>query len=136
MDAMMQDLKYGLRTILGSPGFALVAVITLALGIGANTAIFSVVDGVLLEPLPYADAEELMDVRERRRQGGTMSVAWANFVDWREENTVFDGLFAYGASSSTVLGGESPVTATVAVVSSGIWGVFGVQPLRGRLTLP
>lgn len=136
VDAMMQDLKYGLRTILGSPGFALVAILTLALGIGANTAIFSVVDGVLLEPLPFADAEELVDVRERRNQGGTMSVAWANFTDWRQENAVFEDLFAYAAGPTTVLGGETPVTATVTNVSQGIWETLGVRPLQGRLTLP
>lgn len=136
MDKVMQDLRYGLRTLVRSPGFAFVAILTLALGIGANTAIFSVVDGVLLEPLPYADAHEIVDVRERRSQGGTMSVAWMNFVDWKEQSTVFEDVFAYNSGSTTVLGGERPVTTTVAPISVGIWSVFGVSPLEGRLTVP
>ena len=135
MDAMLQDLKYGVRTLLRSPGFAMVAVLTLALGIGANTAIFSVVDGVLLEPLPYSDADELVDVRERRIDGGGMSVAWPNFVDWRTENTVFESVSAYSSGSTTVLGGENPLTATVSPVSVDVWSVFGVRPIVGRLTV-
>lgn len=135
MDAIVQDIRYGLRTILRSPGFACVAILTLALGIGANTAMFSVVDGVLLESLPYPEPEELVDVRERRQDGGTMSVAWLNFVDWREQNSVFDEVFAYTAFATTVIGGDEPVTTNVAMVSQGIWSVFGVTPLQGRLTV-
>jgi predicted permease len=134
VEELMQDLRYGLRTVVANPGFAIVAVLTLALGVGANTAIFSVVHGVLLEPLPFADAEELVDVSETRRQGGTMRVAWPNFVDWRAESSVFDGLFAYGASETVVLGGETPVRLPVAGVSIDIWSVLGVTPLHGRLT--
>ena len=136
MDAVMQDLKYATRTLFRSPAFAIVAVITLALGIGANTAVFSVVDGVLLEPLPYPDAHELVRVQERSRSGGGMSVAWANFLDWREQGSHFDDLFAYGSSQTTVLGGERPLTTGVATVTEGIWGTFGVTPTQGRLTSP
>lgn len=136
LDAMMQDLKFAARTLWRSPGFAAVAVLTLALGIGANTAIFSVVDGVLLEPLPYDDSHELVRVHERRQDGGTMSVAWANFVDWRSQNTVFDDLFAYSVNQTTVLGGAEPVSTSVGVVSQEIWDAFGVVPDQGRLTLP
>ncbi|MBT8487647.1 MAG: ABC transporter permease, partial [Gemmatimonadetes bacterium] len=135
MDAIMQDLRYGLRTVVRSPGFALVAILTLALGIGANTAMFSVVDGVLLESLPYPDPEELVDVREARQDGGSMSAAWLNFVDWREQNTVFDEMVAYTSFPTTVIGGDEPVTTNVAMVSQGVWSVFGVTPLQGRLTV-
>lgn len=135
MDAIMQDFRYGLRTIVRSPGFALVAVLTLSLGIGANTAMFSVVDGVLLESLPYPDPEELVDVRERRQDGGSMSAAWPNFVDWREQNTVFEEMVAYTSFPTTVIGGDEPVTTNVAMVSQGVWSVFGVTPLQGRLTV-
>lgn len=134
LDGMMQDVRFAIRAIVRGPGFAVVAVLTLALGIGANTAIFSVVDGVLLEPLPYPEADDLMDVRELRRDGGTMSVSWPNFRDWREESTAFEGLFAYAARPTTVLGGDLPVTVPVAAVSAGLWATLGVAPVRGRLT--
>lgn len=134
VEAMIQDLRYAVRTVLKSPAFSVVAVLTLALGIGANTAIFSVVNGVLLQPLPFTDAGELVVVKETRRQGGTMSVAWANFVDWREQNSVFDQIFAYRAGTTTVLGGESPVSTQVAVTSIDIWAALGVTPVVGRLT--
>jgi len=135
LDEVMQDLRFGMRAIVRGPGFAVVAVMTLALGIGANTAIFSVVDGVLLEPLPYPEAAELMDVRELRRDGGTMAVSWPNFRDWREESTAFENLFAYGASPTTVLGGDIPVTVPVAAISQELWTTLGVAPIRGRVTL-
>lgn len=136
MDALLQDLRYGFRTVMRSPGFAALAMLTLALGVGANSAIFSVVNGVLLRPLPYQDADELMVVAESRRQGGTMQVAWANFVDWHEQSSTFEGLFAHSSASTTVLGGESPLTAQVAAVSLDVWATFGVVPIAGRLTAP
>lgn len=135
MDAIVQDIRYGFRTIVRSPAFALVAILTLALGIGANTAMFSVVDGVLLESLPYPDPEELVDVLEERQDGGAMRAAWLNFVDWREENSVFDEMFAYTSFVTTVIGGDEPVRTNVAMVSQGIWSVFGVRPVQGRLTV-
>ncbi|MDX1646785.1 MAG: ABC transporter permease [Longimicrobiales bacterium] len=136
MDTVVQDLKYATRTLLRSPGFAVVAVVTLALGIGANTAIFSVVDGVLLEPLPYPDSDELVRVHERNRDGGPMNVAWANFQDWRSESTVFDGLFAFGIGQTTVLGGERPLTTGVATMTQAMWATLAVAPVQGRFTLP
>jgi putative ABC transport system permease protein len=134
MDELIQDLRYGLRTVLASPGFAIVAVITLALGIGANTTIFSVVHGVLLEPLPYDEPEELVWVRELRNQGGTMSPAFANFRDWHAESSSFSDIFVYTQGSTTVLGGDEPVTAMVANVSVDVWSGLGAVPLQGRLT--
>jgi len=136
VEAVWQDLRFGLRTLVRSPGFALVAVLTLAMGVGANTAIFSVVQGVLLEPLPYEEPEELVAVWESRSRGGTMSASWANFVDWEELSTTFAGMFAYRAVSTTVLGGAEPVIAQVAAVSHDIWSVLGVRPVLGRLTTP
>jgi len=136
MEAIWQDLRYALRALTKSPGFALVAVLTLALGIGANTAIFSVVNGVLLKPLPFDRPDELVWVREARRQGGTMAVAWGNFVDWHAQARSFEGLVAYGAGRTTILGGDEPVWANTVAVTRDFWTVFPVSPVAGRLTGP
>lgn len=136
MEAIWQDVRYAARSLGRSPGFALVAVLTLALGIGANTAIFSVVHGVLLRPLPFDRPEELVWTAERTRSGGWMPVAWANFRDWREQSRSFQGLTAHGAQSTTVLGGDEPVWANTAAVSEDFWKVFPVGPVAGRLTNP
>lgn len=134
-EALWHDIRYAVRTLMKSPGFALVAISTLALGIGANTAIFSVVNGVLLKPLPYERPEEIVWIRETQIRGGTMAVAWANFRDWRAESAAFRSLAAFGVRSTTVLGGSEPVRAQIAIVTRDFWAVFGVQPLHGRLTV-
>ena len=95
MGTVFQDLKFGLRTLAKNPGFTAVALLTLALGIGANTAIFSVVNGVLLRPLPYAEPGRLMTVYERSREFGQFSVAYPNFLDWRRENHSFTDIAAF-----------------------------------------
>jgi putative ABC transport system permease protein len=136
MEAIWQDLRFGFRMLRRSPGFALVAVITLALGIGANTAIFSVVRGVLLRPLPYQQPDRLVTVAERNTRGGSMAVAWPNFVDWRTSTNSFVGLTVADPRSFTVLGGSEPVEAHGAVVGEDFWKVFPVRPLEGRLTVP
>jgi predicted permease len=134
MDAILQDLRFGWRSAIRSPGFALVALLTLALGIGANTAIFSVVQGVLFEPLGFDEPEELVVVWENRQDGGTMSVAWPNFVDWREQSPSFSELFAYAEWSTTVLGGATPVVGQAATVTSDIWPGLRLVPVEGRVT--
>jgi len=136
MDAIWQDIRYGARTLARSPGFALVALLTLALGIGANTAIFSVVNGVLLRPLPYDRPEQLVWISEINTRGRPMAAAWPNLVDWREESTAFAGLSPLASFETTVLGGEEPVRASLAVVGQDFWKIFPVQPVRGRLTTP
>jgi putative ABC transport system permease protein len=133
-DAVVNDARYALRALARSPGFALAGVMTLAVGIGANAAIFSVVNGVLLKPLPYEDAEGLAYVSERNNRGGTMSVAWANFADWHEQNGSFRALAAYGSGTTTVIGGDRPLSLPVASVSADFWRVFRVVPVEGRLT--
>ena len=89
LEQLLQDLRYGLRMIWKFPGFTLVAVLTLALGIGANTAIFSVVYAVLLRPLPYHDASQLIVMNETTPRVGTVSVSYLNFLDWRKQSTAF-----------------------------------------------
>ena len=134
VEGTMQDLRYGARTLLKSPGFTLVAVFTLALGIGANAAVFSLVHGVLLKPLPYEDPEELVWVAERSHRGSPNAVAWANFEDWWAESRSFQALTAYGQRFTTIVGGEQPVYASVAAVSRDFWSVFRVRPLSGSLS--
>ena len=88
----MNDLKFAFRQLLKNPGFTAVAVLTLALGIGANTAIFSIIDGVLLKPLPYEQPGQLVQVWEAPHPGGRNSVSPGAFLDWKEHNTVFESL--------------------------------------------
>lgn len=134
VDGMVQDLRYALRGLVKNPGFSLVAILILALGIGANTTVFSIVNGVLLRPLPYDDPQELVWVAERGRSGGGMAVAWANFRDWNAESRSFQGLTAYGNATTTVLGGSEPSYTPVAFVSRDFWTVFPLSPVAGRLT--
>lgn len=135
-DAFRQDVKYGLRSLFRAPEFALVGVLTLGLGIGANTAVFSVVDSVLLNPLPYDDPGGIVWVREKNVRGGPMAVAWANYVDWRAEATSFETLAAHNSASVTVLGAAEPLVARVTQTTQELWPVFGVGAARGRLTTP
>ena len=136
MGDVWQDVRYAVRGLVRTPGFTAVALVTLALGIGANTAIFSVVNGVLLSPLPYESPDELVAIHERSARGDEWSVAWGNFRDWRSEARSFRAMAAYGAGTTTVRGGGEPVWATVATVSEDFWKVFPVRPVAGRLTVP
>src|SRR6266851_4243529 len=95
MTNFWQDVRYGLRVLLKNPGFMAIAVLTLALGIGANTALFSVVNGVLLNPLPYPNPDQLVAVYARTPSFGESSIAYPNFLDWRKDNHSFSALGAF-----------------------------------------
>src|SRR5712692_11057540 len=95
MATLWQDFRYGIRAAIKNPIFAIILIVTLALGIGADSAIFSVVNAVLLRPLPYAESDRLVILRERSPQLEGMSVAYPNFIDWREQNTTFENLGVY-----------------------------------------
>ena len=95
MRTLIRDVRYGLRLLARNPGFTAIAVLTLGLGIGANTAIFSVVYGTLLEPMPYHDPDQLVMVWSKPRPDGRNSVAAGDFIDWRAQSTVFQGLHAW-----------------------------------------
>jgi predicted permease len=132
MWTLIQDLRYGLRMLARNPGFAAVAVIALALGIGANTAIFSVVNGVLLQPLPYHDPNRLMRVSETSPDFGTMSVACPNFFDWREQNRSFEGLAAFRWEDYDLTGAAQPEHLSGKMVSAEFFRVLGINPVFGR----
>ncbi|MGH9767132.1 MAG: ABC transporter permease [Blastocatellia bacterium] len=129
---MWQDLRYGLRMLAKNPGFSIVAVFTLALGIGANSAIFSVVNGVLLRPMPFEDPDRLIKIWETVPPSGQSTTSTPNLKDWREQNTVFTGIAAYQFSSFNLRGQDSPERLSGATVSPNFFDVVGVRPRLGR----
>ena len=136
MGTLLQDLSYGLRMLRKSPGFTAVAILTLALGIGANTAIFSVVNAILLRPLPYQDSSRLVFVSEDSDQVHEMSIAYPNFLDWRQQNHVFDQLAIFQSHSFILTGRERPERLPGQNVSANFFSTLGVKPLLGRNFLP
>lgn len=132
MDQLIKDVRYGIRSLAKRPGFTAIAVLTLALGIGASTAIFSVVDGVLLRPLPYPDAEQIVQLREVSERGGKMAFAEPNFVDVRARSHSFQGVAQYSGQVTTVTGASEPVRVPAYMVSSDFFNVIGVKPIIGR----
>jgi len=105
LDRLMQDLRFGLRILAKSPGFTAVAILTLALGIGANTALFSVVNGVLLNPLPYPEPEQLVELRESKPNFATGSISYPNFLDWQKDNRTFASMAIVRGNGSFILTG-------------------------------
>jgi putative ABC transport system permease protein len=119
-----------------SPGYTVIAVLTLAIGIGANTAIFSFVDAVLLKPLPYPEAERIVRVLERPPQGERNGISTLNFLDWQRDNTVFDFLSAQTGGAATLTGGSEPVQLRGGRVSAEYFRIFGIEAAMGRTFLP
>jgi putative ABC transport system permease protein len=136
LERLLQDVRYGLRVLRRNPSFTVVSVLTLALGIGASTAIFSVVYGVLLRPLPYYKASQLVQVWEKTAQGHSMNFADPNFEDMRAQNTTLQGMVEYGSLLQSVSGGAEPRRLTIGVASRDFFPVMAVQPYRGRTFLP
>lgn len=136
MDTLLQDLRYAWRSMFKQPGFTLIAVLALALGIGANTALFSVINTVLLRPLPYEVPEQLMLVRERTPQTPRMSVAYPNFLDYKERNQTFERLVSYRWRGLDLTGVSEPERVENYQVSVGFFETLGVKPLLGRVFLP
>ena len=131
-DTLRQDFRYGLRTLSRSPGFAAVAALTLALGVGANTAIFSVVYGVLLEPLPYKDAARLILLNETTPRVGVVSVSYPNFLDWRAESSQFSQMAAVSGRSFNLAGVSQPESINGQAVSPNFLSLLGIRPFLGR----
>ena len=137
MQTLWQDLRYGARMLMKNPGFTLTAVLTLALGIGANTAIFSVVNAVLLRPLPYPESERLMMVNttDLTRGNASFGVNLPDFREWRARNRSFEEMAAFSADSYNISGNEEPERVVGAVASAGLFKAMGVNPAQGRAFL-
>jgi putative ABC transport system permease protein len=132
MEALRQDLRYGLRMLLSKPSFTIIAVLALALGIGVNSAIFSVVNGVLLKPLAYKEPDKLLRVWEKWGGFDQGSVAYLNFKDWRERNASFENMAAYRGAGFNFTGGDQPERITGREVSAELLSLLGVTPAIGR----
>jgi putative ABC transport system permease protein len=135
---LWQDLRYGVRMLLKNPGFSAVVVLTLALGIGANTAIFTVVNALLLRPLPYQEAERLAIVATtmRRERVEVRSTSYPDFVSWRDQNTVFEQIAARNSNSFSLLSGDEPERVNGELVSANYFSLLGVRAIHGRTFLP
>jgi putative ABC transport system permease protein len=137
MNTIIKDIRFALRNLLKRPGFMAIVILVLGLGIGSTTAIFSIVDALLLRPLPYANADRLVLLREVGARGNQMSVGEANFQDVLAGNRSLDQLgIAAGSFPLVVTGGSEPTSARVSYASAGFFGAMGVQPLAGRSFLP
>ena len=134
MNSLLQDVRYALRQLRKNPGFTLVAMLTLALGIGANTAIFTVVNGILLKPLPYASPDQLLMVWEKQLSDGSLgTVSPGNFYDWRQQSHSFEKMAAIDAYPDFILNGTGePQRLAGAAVSSDFFSLFGTHMLLGR----
>jgi putative ABC transport system permease protein len=138
METLLQDIRYGARVLWRKPLFTTVAVLTLTLGVGANTAIFSVVNGVLLRPLPYKDSDRIQTLWQNNKQEGVEreDVSSANFLDWRDQTQSFDQMSLIEPFSLTLLGTGDPENFRCWLVTSGFFEILGVGALHGRTFLP
>lgn len=132
LSSLPQDLRYGTRVLAKSPGFSLIAILTLALGIGANTAIFSVVNGVLLNPLPFREPSQLVSMFQEIPNFKNGSISYPNFVDWRRMNTTFAAMAAYRSVGFNLSSHGQPERLHGEMISSGFFEILGVNPLMGR----
>ena len=136
MENLIKDIKFGLRGLLKQPGFSMLVVATLALGIGASTAIFSVVNSVLLNKLPYREASRIVAIQELDPKGSRVQVTSANFLDWRKQNTVFEHLAAIRYDAVNLALADRALRLNMAATSANFFDVFGVGPQLGRLFVP
>lgn len=132
MDALWKDLRYSVRALAGKPGFAAVAIATLALGIGVNTALFSIVNGVLLQPLPFPQSERLVTLYEQRATFSHASISYPNYLDWQRESRCFAEMAAFRGQDFTLLTGGRGERLRGEMVSAGFFRTLGVSPLLGR----
>ena len=136
METILRDVRYGIRSLLKHPGFTALVVVTLALGIGASTAIFSVVNTVMLRPLPYPNADRVVSIQELDPRGKRGQVTPANFLDWRAQNTVFQHLAAILTRPANLALGDQAERIDLAMVSANLFEVFGTAPHSGRFFIP
>ncbi len=133
MESLFQDVRYGLRVLWKSPSFTAVAIFTLALGIGANTAVFSIVNGVLLNPLPFPQADQLIALGENKANFENGSISFPNFRDWRDQNRSFSSMALSRIFSFNLLGAGDAEQVDGELISSDFFSTLGVKPLAGRL---
>jgi putative ABC transport system permease protein len=136
MATLWQDLKYAARSLQLNPGYTVIVIATLTLGIGANAAIFSVADAVMLRPFPYPDIDRIVMINETTRKGGTMSVAWPTFQDWAAQQQSFEYFGIFRNTTANLTGGDQPERLSAAIASSQIFGALGVAPSAGRVFTP
>ncbi|HTE46963.1 MAG TPA: ABC transporter permease [Gemmatimonadaceae bacterium] len=132
MDILLQDLRFAARGLVRRPAFTIVAALTLALGIGANTAIFSVVNGVLIRPLPYPNGDRVVTIWGVQGTQGQNGVVYADYVEWRAQNRTFDDMGAYRGQSVNLTGGDTPDRVFGMFVSASFMRLIGATPVQGR----
>src|ERR1700690_135395 len=136
MDNFLHDLKYGIRMLLKNPSFTTIAVLTLALGIGANTAIFTVVSGVLLRPLAFRDPSNIMLIVERNSMFPTITTSYQNYPDWRDQSRSFESVEASCFTNLTLTGQGEPECFNARRTPAGLLPLLGVHAVIGRFCLP
>src|SRR5688500_11939971 len=138
MSTLVADIRHALRSLFKNRGFATVALLTITLGVGANTAVFSVVNAVLLQPLPYADADRLVAIHETARRATVerRSPSYPNFLDWQREARTLDSMAANGGARFTMVVGDTPERLGGELVSWNYFDVLGVRPAIGRTFTP
>ncbi|MCI0489560.1 MAG: ABC transporter permease [Blastocatellia bacterium] len=136
MEALLKDARYAVRAMIRQPGFTALSVLALALGIGANTAIFSVVNALLLRSLPYNDPDRIVSVNKVASEGGLPGLAANEYLDWQQQNQVFEHVAAYTNDNFNLTGEGDPERLSIAQVTANIFPLLGVQPLKGRVFLP
>src|SRR5215831_14628388 len=136
LETLLQDIRYGLRAMRRTPGFTAVALLTLTLGIGANTVIFSVVNGVLLSPLPYPNPEQLITLHESKPNFQYGSVSFPNFRDWRKDNHTFSAIALTRGSSVILTGAGEAEQEDAELISADLLPILGIKPQLGRNLLP
>src|ERR1700674_4379796 len=132
MMTFWQDVRYGVRVLLKNPGFAAIAILTLALGIGANTALFSVVNGVLLNPLPFPNPDQLYALYFRTAAFGEGSISYPNFIDWQKQNHSFSDLGGSRSEDINLTGAGEPERLHGHMISAEFFSALGIVPILGR----
>src|SRR6202050_2117473 len=133
MEVFLQDLRYGFRQLVKNPGFAIIAIVTLALGIGSNTALFTVVNGVLIGPLPLTHPDELVAIASQTANFHESSISFPNLEDWQKDNRVFTGLCVYRVNVFVMTGNEEPERLHAQMISAEFFPVLGLNPVLGRV---
>src|SRR6266550_366288 len=132
MDLLIKDIRYGVRSLLKHRSLAVLAIVTLAVGIGANTAMFSVINAVILRPLPYKEPDRLVWMNETGPEVANRSVSYPNFVDWQARNTSFEAMSTFRGWSITMTGTDQPLDLNARMVGADYFKVMGVAPQLGR----